>query len=161
MQINPRYVAAVLSLSAAGITGIAMHEGTVYRVYLDPVGIPTSCTGHTSTVTKADVGKPVSKSTCEYLLRKDASSAERAVKHCVTAPVTQEQYDSLTSLAFNIGETNFCRSTLVRKHNAGDCEGAYKEFYRWRYANGVVLPGLVVRRGDEARDYRTGCAETL
>lgn len=158
MQFNPRYVAAVLSLSAAGITGIALHEGSVNKVYLDPVGIPTACVGHTSTVTHADVGKYVPQSTCDYLLRKDAAVAERAVKRCVTVPVTQGQYDALVDLTFNIGGTNFCRSTLVRKHNAGDCVGATKEFIRWRFAKGKELPGLVSRRKHNAAAYGADCA---
>lgn len=159
--MNPqsiRLAVAALALSGAGATAIVMHEGKVNRVYLDPVGIPTVCAGHTSTVTRADVGKVVSDETCERLLRLDVAHAERAVKRCVQVPVTQVQYDQLVDFTFNVGEGSFCGSTLVRKLNAGDCVGASKEFGRWVYASGQKLPGLVKRRAGNAAAFVTGCS---
>jgi lysozyme len=48
---------------------------------------------------------------------------EGAVKQCVTVPLAQYEYDAYISLAYNIGPTAFCGSTLVRLLNAGDYEG--------------------------------------
>lgn len=155
--VRIRYLAGALSLSAAGGGAILMNEGSVDHVYLDPVGIPTACAGSTEGLTRADVGKYMPPEVCAARIRKDTRAAEQAVKACVTAPVTQEQYDALVDTAFNIGRANFCGSTLVRKHNAGDCVGATKEFGRWVYAKGKKLPGLVTRRGRAASSYSTGC----
>jgi hypothetical protein len=44
------------------------------------------------------------------------------------------------SFAFNVGDDAFCRSTLVRKANAGDIDGACAELSRWTYAGGKQLP---------------------
>lgn len=152
-----RLAVGALSLSAAGGAAILMNEGSVNRVYLDPVGVPTVCAGSTHGLTKADVGKPVSPEVCAARVRRDTAAAERAVKRCTTAPVTQEQYDALVDTAFNIGEGAYCSSTLVRKHNAGDCAGATREFGRWIYAKGKKLPGLVTRRERAAQAYASGC----
>uniref|UniRef100_UPI00301DB766 lysozyme n=1 Tax=Serratia liquefaciens TaxID=614 RepID=UPI00301DB766 len=41
---------------------------------------------------------------------------------------------------------NFRTSTLLKKLNAGDNDGAAQEFGRWIHAGGKALPGLVRRR---------------
>jgi lysozyme len=148
--------AAGLVLSAAGITALVQHEGSIPTVYLDPVGIPTACVGHTKTVTHADVGKDVSH-LCEKLLAEDTADAVGAVQRHVQVKVTQAQFDALVSFTFNVGEGNLRSSTLLRKLNAGDCWGAGAEFMRWVYARGVKLRGLEYRRADERRVFETGC----
>jgi lysozyme len=155
--VRVRYLAGALSLSAAGGGAILMNEGSVDHVYLDPVGIPTACAGSTEGLTRADVGRYMPPEVCAQRIKRDTSTAERAVKACVTQPVTQEQYDAFVDTAFNIGRANFCGSTLVRKHNAGDCRGATQEFGRWVYAKGKKLPGLITRRERAATAYATGC----
>lgn len=157
VRLGMRRIVATMAVSAAGLTGITMEEGMVQRVYLDPIAIPTVCVGHTATVTRADVGKVFSEERCAELLRSDAQTAERGVKRCVTFPVTQNQYDALVSFTFNVGVANLCASTLVRKHNAGDCRGAAAEFPRWNKAAGRPLPGLTKRRAHERAAYEADC----
>lgn len=154
---GPRVLAALLTISAAGLTGIVRHEGMVKAVYLDPVGIPTACVGHTKTVTQRDVGKQISEDVCLRMLDEDTADAQRAVQRSVTVPITQEQYDALVSFTFNVGGGALHSSTLVRKLNAGDCWGAGAEFPRWNKARGRVLKGLVKRRADERNLFETGC----
>lgn len=146
-----------LVLSAAGIAGLIAHEGSVDRVYLDPVGIPTACVGHTATVSRADVGRRMPAGVCERLLAEDTAWAQAAVRGGVKVPVTQEQFDALVSFTFNVGPAAFANSSLLRKLNAGDCLGAGAEFPRWVRARGQVLPGLVKRRADERALFETGC----
>lgn len=152
-----RAAAATLALSAAGLLGIRTDEGEVRRVYLDPVGIPTACMGHTSTVTRADVGKELTAAVCADLARKDTAAAVRAVQRLTTQAITQEQFDALVSFTFNVGQGNYETSTLLRKINSGDCYGAVREFPKWNKARGRVLPGLVTRRAREASLFALGC----
>lgn len=152
-----RWLAGALVLSAAGTTAIMHDEGKVNRVYLDPVGIPTVCVGHTSTVTRADVGKPYTDAQCAELLRSDTRVAQAAVGRLVKVPITQGQYDALVSFTFNVGESNLKNSTLLRKLNAGDCHGAASEFPRWNRARGQVLPGLTTRRANERARFEVDC----
>jgi lysozyme len=154
--IGLRRIAAVMTLSVAGASGIVYHEGTVGKVYLDPVGIPTVCVGHTRTVTKADVGKDMSAQ-CAQLLVSDTKAAQSAVGRLVLVPVTQAQYDALVSFTFNVGEGNLRSSTLLLKLNSYDCHGAAAEFPRWNKARGKVLPGLVKRRADERITFEQDC----
>jgi lysozyme len=155
--LAPRLLAATLALSAAGATFLAKHEGEVRRVYLDPVGIPTSCVGHTRTARLVDVGKPLSAAVCARLLQEDTRVAQAGVGRLVKQPVTQEQYDALVSFVFNVGEGAFSKSTLLRKFNAGDCQGAADQFPRWNQARGRALPGLVTRRAEERALFLQGC----
>lgn len=152
-----RQAAKVAAVSLVGLAGIAGWEGMSERVYMDPVGIPTVCTGSTSGLTVRDVGKRVSPLECQWRLDADIKKTEAPLRKCVKAQVTQEQWDALVSLAFNIGSTATCNSTLVRKHNAGDCRGAQAEFGRWVFAKGQRLPGLVTRRAGESEWYGSGC----
>lgn len=135
---------AALSLSATGLSLIQSHEGLYQKVYLDPVGIPTVCWGHVSPALK--VGTRYSRQQCEGLLKMDTITAQQAIQDLVRVPLTQNQYDALTSLVFNIGRAAFARSSLLRKLNAGDYQGAADEFPRWVYARGKKLNGLVNRR---------------
>jgi lysozyme len=154
-----RVAAATLSVSMAGGLFIIGHEGTEPIVYLDPVNIATVCTGHTKTVTKADVGKEYAPEVCAELLREDLGDSEAAVKRHVKVPVTQAQYDALVSFTFNVGEGNLRSSTLLRKLNAGQCMAAAAEFKRWVYAKGKRLAGLVRRRAEESAMFASGCQE--
>ena len=61
------------------------------------------------------------------------------------------EFSAFVSLTYNIGEGAFCRSTLVKKLNAGDYEGACKEILRWDRFQGKPLRGLTLRRQDEYR----------
>lgn len=143
-----------LVLSAAGVAGIISHEASVPVVYQDVVGINTVCVGH---VTQSEVHTRFSDNQCAELLLQDTQIAQSAIKRGVKVPVTQEQYDSLVSLTFNIGNGAFGSSTLLHKLNAGDCHGAAAEFDRWNKAGGKVVRGLSNRRHDERVKFEAGC----
>lgn len=72
----------------------------------------------------------------------------------VKVPLTDQQYSALTSFAYNVGPGNFKNSTLLKKLNAGDFEGAATEFDRWIYAGGKPMEGLVRRRAAERELFR-------
>ena len=58
---------------------------------------------------------------------------------------------------FNIGETNFARSTLLKNLNANDFKGAAEQFLVWKNAGGRPLNGLLNRRKRE-KDMFNGLA---
>ena len=103
------------------------------------------------------MGQRATPAECEERLLEDATYAGRGVAKGVKVKLTQGQYDALVSFVFNVGETKFYSSTLLRKINAGDCLGAAAEFDRWVYAKGKRLPGLVSRRADERKQWEEGC----
>ena len=145
---HPRTAVAALSLSAAALVGLASHEGYVERAYQDIIGVWTIGFGTTDGVKPGQKTDPV---TALNRALTDAQKFEGALKQCVTVPLHQHEYDAYISLAYNISPAAFCRSTLVRKLNAGDYAGACREILRWDRAGGQVVRGLTLRRQDEYR----------
>jgi lysozyme len=131
---------------ALAVPLIAHFEGTVYRTYRDPIGILTSCTGHTGP--ELMMGQTWTQEQCDQQLYGDLMKHAPALD-CVHRPLTDGQKAAFLSFAFNVGNGNFCKSTLVRKANAGDMPGACAELSRWTLAGGKELPGLVRRRAAE------------
>lgn len=140
---------ASLTLSAAALVGIALHEGYSPVAYTPvPGDVPTIGFGTTEGVKLGDKITPP-----QALARAltDIQKFEGALKQCVTVPLHQHEYDAYISLSYNIGSGAFCGSTLVRKLNAGDYAGACKEILRWDKFKGKPLRGLTLRRQQEYR----------
>ena len=126
---------------------IKKHEGLRLEAYMPtPNDVWTIGYGHTHTTQK---GMKITAGQAESLLRKDITLVEKAVNKLVVVPLTQNQFDALSSLVFNIGEGAFSTSTLLRLLNAGDYEGAANQFPRWNRQKGRVLNGLTRRRQEE------------
>lgn len=133
--------------SDKGIDFIKKHEGLRLTSYKDVGGKPTVGYGHTG----SGVGKgKISKAEAEKLLRKNVTDAESAVNELVKVPLEQNQFDALVSFVFNLGASRFKGSTLLKKLNAGDYEGAAEEFKRWNKVKGETVRGLTARRKAEA-----------
>jgi lysozyme len=91
---------------------------------------------------------------CDARLESDVARHARDVAIALgDAPTTQAQFDAMVSFHYNTGA--IARSTLLRRHLAGDYRAAAEEFARWNRAGGRVLKGLVRRRAAEARLYRS------
>ena len=58
---------------------------------------------------------------------------------------------ALGSFAYNLGVPRYRASTLKKKVDSEDWEGAREEIQKWRKAGGIVLSGLVARRAEEAQ----------
>jgi lysozyme len=61
-------------------------------------------------------------------------------------PLNDNQFAALVSFVFNVGETAFAKSSLLKKLNAGDHAAVPKELMRWVKAAGIQMDGLVRRR---------------
>lgn len=140
---------SALSLSAAALVGIAIHEGYRERAYIPiPGDVPTIGFGTTKDVKMGDKIDPVTA-----LKRKlaDVQKFEGAMKQCVKVPLHQHEYDAFLSLSYNIGSAAFCRSSLVALLNQGKYEEACKQILRWNKAGGREVAGLTNRRQAEYR----------
>lgn len=138
-----------MNISQAGIDLIKHFEGVKLKAYVCPAGVLTIGVGSTGPHVKP--GMTITAAEADAMLRKDLRRFEEAVSIMVHEPLEQHEFDALTSLAFNIGTSAFCTSTLLKKLNKGDKAGAQACFHDWRKGGGKVLPGLVRRRAAEAK----------
>ena len=139
-----------MKLSDKGLEIIKRFEGLRLKAYQDSVGIWTIGYGSTFGVKE---GQEVTEEQAESLLWRDVHVAEVCVNGAVSVDLSQGEYDALVSLCFNIGCGKFRGSTLLRKLNDGDYDGACAEFPRWTKAGGRELAGLVTRRGAEQQRF--------
>jgi GH24 family phage-related lysozyme (muramidase) len=100
------------------------------------------------------MGLSWSQEQCDDRFAADLSRFAQGVSRLLTGATSQNQFDGMLSLAYNIGLGNFGPSTLLRLHNSGDFGGVPAEFLRWNHQAGQVLPGLTRRRQGEADIYR-------
>jgi len=145
--------------NAQGVQIIKSSESLRLRAYRCPAGKWTIGYGDTGpsvrpglTITEAEAE--------ERLARRLAFEFEPGVEQLLAVPVTGNQFSALVSFAYNAGLAALAESTLLRKLNAGDYDGASNEFPRWnkkRDASGrmIVLPGLTTRRAAERELFMT------
>lgn len=130
---------------------VTTHEGKVNKAYKDPVGVTTICFGHTKT---AKMGQSKTDQECYELLVEDLKDTNKALDY-VTVPLSPHLEAALRSFIFNVGSTAFKNSTLLKKLNKKDYQGACDELQRWIKATDrrtntlIILPGLVKRRANE------------
>lgn len=136
-----------MMISQVGINLIKSFEGCELSSYADPTGVLTIGYGHTGVDVIAY--EHITQARAEAILNQDLEKFVTGVSHLVSVPLNQNQFDSLVSLAFNIGLSAFKDSTLLQKLNQKDYAGAANEFPRWCHAGGRILDGLVLRRKAE------------
>ena len=133
-----------MKISQKGTKLIQDFEGLALKAYKDPIGVWTW--GYGSTGPHVTPDKVGTKEEAEQLLKKDLERFEKGVSDLVKVPLNQNQFDSLVSFSFNLGLSNLKSSTLLKKLNASDYQGAADEILRWNRAGGKVLNGLTRRR---------------
>lgn len=147
--MTARRAIATIALTAAGLVGVVQFEGWIGTATIPVAGdVPTIGFGTTEGVRMGDTITPQ-----QALVRalQDLQRYEGALRRCVRVPLHQHEYDAYVSLAYNIGPSAFCGSTLVQKLNAEDYAGACAEVLRWDKFKGKPLRGLTLRRQREHR----------
>lgn len=142
-----------MNISINGVDRIKEHEALRLTKYRDQGGLWTIGYGHLIGPFESFPGA-ITEERALTLLVKDLADAESAVNALVSVAITQEQYDALVSLVFNIGAGNFRKSRLLKRLNAGDVQGAAAEFSKWNKVSMggqlVASAGLSARRAAEA-----------
>jgi lysozyme len=155
MASRLKQAAAVMAIAVATV---AVWEGVRTRAYKDVVGVPTVCYGETRGV---KLGDRYTLEECKVMLGEGLVEFEAMIRPCLRNPdsIPDKTYASFISLAYNIGARGFCRSTVVKRWNAGNHYGACDAMLMWNKAGGRVIKGLVNRRNDERRLCREGVKE--
>jgi lysozyme len=141
-----------MQMNETGLKLLRDFEGCKLNAYLDVAGVWTIGYGHTRT---AREGMTITKKAADALLARDLAEFERGVYAACSEEPNANQFAAMVSLAFNIGLAGFQRSTVLRRHNAGDFTNAAKAFSMWNKAGGQVRAGLTRRRAAEAALYLT------
>lgn len=148
-----RYSPRLLRASPEIKAFIKSFETLRLRAYDDGTGVMTIGWGHTKGV---QTGQVITRTIAEDWFRGDLHVAEGTIRLAIKAPLYQHEYDALLSFVFNIGGTQFSKSTMRERINELRYEDAADQFPRWIYANGERLGGLVKRRDQERRLWMTG-----
>lgn len=116
--------------------------------YICPAGVPTQ--GWGIVVPSMDV-PPITKEMADAILMRELprymADALKASPVLATMP---SRLAAITSFVYNLGAPRYRASTLRKRINAQDWEGAKTELMKWTRGGGRVLPGLVKRRAAEA-----------
>lgn len=154
------------SLSIAAIT-VALSfipdlEGIRLRAYLDPVGIPTICSGYTPGVKLGDIStrEDCNKKTVEMLEWAD-NIFKTSVPENIREQLHPNTYASFLSFIYNVGpgkkgvkdgflalKSTGQPSTMYKKLVAGDIRGACEQFKYWQRPR---LRGIQERRKFEEK----------
>ena len=156
------------TFSVNGIKLIEMFEEREYEVYPDSGGALTIGIGHLLTKSNRTSGKIKAKdkngveyyirynrklndTEVEDILRADLAVAEEIVNKEVKVILTQYQYDALVSFTFNVGNTAFKDSTLLKLLNKSKYDDVPTQMRRWNRDNGEIVSGLINRREKEIK----------
>ena len=139
------------SLSDNGMKLLEQFEGLRLEAYLDSASIATIGFGSIKypNGNKVKLGDKITKAQAKEYKLHDLKEFESTVNTSVKVPLTQNQYDALVSLSYNIGSGAFKNSTLLKKLNNGDYKEAADQFLVWNKVNSKRVQGLVNRREAE------------
>lgn len=156
----------IMIISQNGINKIKNEEGDPKRPG-EPVLKPyklgdnriTVGWGHAELINKSKlkVGKAITKDQAQKYLQDDLKVAQDGVRKIFTEwkaqkiyrYLTQDQFDALVSMAFNIGVSNLRQSQVIKKVKEGKYEEA-GELIKKQNLN-TNFPGLVKRRNKESQ----------
>jgi len=130
-------------------------EGFSSQPYICPAGYPTIGYG---TVFRPDGKKvtmedePISKELAlEWLIAELSCNFMVGVLKASPKLISHPNaLAAITDFAYNLGVPRYRASTLRKRIDAEDWEGAATELHKWVYGGGRKLPGLVKRRQAEA-----------
>lgn len=135
-----------MKISQTGLNLIKKFEGCRLTSYQDQGGVWTIGYGHTGNI---GAGMVITPQTADELLLADLEHVQSGLECMVTVPLTQNQWDALCSLVFNIGRGHFKDSTCLDRLNKGMYLEAANWILPWHKVNGFENEGLLARRTEE------------
>jgi len=143
----------ITTLDDSGFELLAGFEGLSLTVYRDQVSIPTigyGCTYYEdgTKVTMSD--PPITAERAKELFTNISKTFAYAVSHWTVPVLTQNQFNALFCLCYNIGTGGFKGSTVLKLVNQEIYDDRLKAAWMaWDKAEGVVIQDLVDRRRKE------------
>ena len=142
-------VALVGAVAATALLSFTpAFEGTELSTYRDMGGVLTYCTGATE---NAAWGKTYTPAQCRAQLDRDLERHAAGIAQCIPlARLTDGQKVAFVDVAYNIGVSGFCGSSMARRTNAGDMAGACNALMAWNKI--TVMRPLLYDRGRQVKD---------
>ena len=134
------------TVAPSGAIVIKHISGKQYlSAYLDTVGVATACDGIATKDIK--LGQTYTEAQCAAMLERELIVHAEGVIKCIPGVYGRtNQAVAIVSLAYNVGVSMVCKSSIARFWNAGQWRAGCDFFPRYKFAGGRVLPGLVARR---------------
>jgi lysozyme len=145
-------------LSADGLLFLKHWEGLRLKMYPDSGGKLTIGYGHLVLPDQlAPYANGIDLLTAQRLLARDAKSVVDLLNHTVKCDsLTQSQFDVLVSFIFNIGQTAWIHSTLLKDIQSGSLSDVPRQLRLWCHVDGKEDEGLKNRRDAEAWIWTSG-----
>lgn len=143
-----------MKISDAGLSLIRTFEGLSTKAYRCPAGVWTIGYGHTAGVKK---GQVITEKQADELLQQDLIEYENKITNwCKNIKLNQSQFDALVCFEFNTKGDTLPRSTIFKRLQAGDIQGAADAFLMWdkittKKGKKISCAGLRRRRAAERR----------
>ena len=146
----------IMTIPKVAIDLIKQFEGLRLKSYQDSAGYFTVGWGHkNATPPPCDDCTVFTADQAENVLNTDLEHVLSQIQGHIGVDLTDNQLAALLSFAFNLGPNALINSTLLKKLNSGDTQGAADQFLAWDRAGGVVIPGLARRRAAEQKLFLT------
>lgn len=133
-RTNRSKAAVAVAILAAATTIIKPFEGRVLHTYPDAVygwKLPTACDGHTGPELHA--GQTFTPAECDEMRNADLTKTFDGLAPCFgTAKLSNNEWGAYLALAYNLGDTAVCHSSIPAKVMAGrhaDACATIEEFY--------------------------------
>lgn len=140
-----------MKTNARGLQLIKDAEGLRLNAYVCPAGKLTIGYGHTRDVKP---GHKISAHAADVMLRSDVELFYEPAVELLAPDAGLNQFSALVSFVYNLGEPALSKLLSHRVHGAS-LSSVSDQFMKWKFAAGVVLPGLVKRRAAERELFLT------
>lgn len=139
-----------MKVSAAGRAAITLREGKRNAAYLDTEGVPTIGVGHTGRMAPplVHLGETITDAQIDAYLEADLAPVEKALNAALDVPVSQNEFDALASLFFNVG-TGYAKKTdvIIKNLNLGNVAAAAAGFDQFHIPASIISR----RNGEKAQ----------
>lgn len=150
-----------MEISKNGLIELANYEALSHTKYLDSVGVETIGIG----MTRSEIpdlhswswDRELSTKECVDLFVEAIKKYEDAVNDVLEVDVSQNQFDALVSITYNIGIGGMKGSTFMKRLNAGyPPESIVTAMESWNKGGGHIIKGLTNRRAAEGKIFISG-----
>ncbi len=136
---NLRIAIAALSISAAALVALLSDESYTGQAVIPTKGdVPTVGFGSTfrEDGSRVQMGDKITPPQALQRSLRHIQRDEAAIKSCVTAPLSQAEYDMMLDFSYQYGSKTLCASSVVREANAGQYAASCEGYLKYKFAAG-------------------------